>query len=116
MQQTIGVTEARSKFGELVDQVRYRGDTVVLMKSGKPAAALVPYFVLERLVQTRDELFSIVDAVQANNRDLAMSDAELMAYVGEAVQAVERKQSEVIVLRGGGRLSAAPIQEVCFAG
>lgn len=42
MQQTIGVTEARSKFGELVDQVRYRGDMVVLMKSGRPAAALVP--------------------------------------------------------------------------
>lgn len=93
MQQTIGVTEARSKFGELVDQVRYRGDTVVLMKSGKPAAALVPYFVLERLVQTRDELFSIVDAVQANNRDLAMNDAELMAYISEAVHAV-RAQAE----------------------
>lgn len=51
-------------FGELVDQVRYRGDTVVLMKSGKPAAALVPYFVLERLVQTRDDLFSVVDGVR----------------------------------------------------
>ncbi len=42
MKQTIGVTEARNNFGELVDQVRYRGDTVVLMKSGKPAAAIVP--------------------------------------------------------------------------
>ena len=93
MQQTIGVTEARSKFGELVDQVRYRGDTVVLMKSGKLAAALVPYFVLERLVQTRDDLFSVVDEVQANNRDLAMNDAELMAYISEAVHAV-RAQAE----------------------
>lgn len=88
VQQTIGVTEARSKFGELVDQVRYRGDTVVLMKSGKPAAALVPYAVLERLAQARDELFTVVDDVQANNRDLVMDDAELMAYINEAVHAV----------------------------
>jgi hypothetical protein len=41
--------------------------------------------VLERLVQTRDELFSVVDEVQASNRDLTMNDAELMAYINEAI-------------------------------
>ena len=88
MQQTIGVTEARSKFGELVDQVRYRGDTVVLMKSGRPAAALVPYALLEQLTQEREALFAVVDEVQANNRDLTLGEAELMAFVSEAVHAV----------------------------
>ncbi len=59
--------------------MRYRGDTVVLMKSGRPAAALVPYALLEQLTQEREALFAVIDEVQANNRDLTHSDAERMA-------------------------------------
>lgn len=85
MKQTVGVTEARSRFGELVDQVRYRGDTVVLMKSGRPAAALVPFDLLEQWQAERDRLFAVVNEVQEHNRDLAMSDDELMAFVDEEI-------------------------------
>lgn len=92
MQQTIGVTEARSKFSELVDQVRYRGETVVLMKSGKPAAALVPYAMLEQLNQAREKFFAVVDEVQSQNRDLSMSDAELMDFINEVVHIVRRTE------------------------
>lgn len=88
MKQTVGVTEARSKFGELVDQVRYRGDTVVLMKSGKPAAAIVPFALLEQWQKEREQLFAVVDEVQARNRDLDMSDEDLMDFVNEAVHEV----------------------------
>jgi prevent-host-death family protein len=47
MELTFGVTEARSRLSEIVDKARYLGETVVLMKSGKPAAAIVPYALLE---------------------------------------------------------------------
>jgi len=93
MIQSIGVTEARSKFGELVDQVRYRGDTVVLTKSGKPAAAIVPFEFLEKLQQEREELFSVIDEVQAQNRDLdTLSEDDLLDFVNEIVHEV-RAQS-----------------------
>ena len=93
MQYAMGVTEARGKLGELVDQVRYRGETIVLMKSGKPAAVLAPYALLERLNQEREQLFAVVDEVQAKNHDLALSDAELMSFVNEVVHRV-RAQAE----------------------
>ena len=92
MQQTVGVTEARSKFGELVDQVRYRGDTVVLMKSGKPAAALVPFELLAQWQKEREQLFAVVDEVQARNRDLDMSEDELMDFVNEVVHEIRAQR------------------------
>lgn len=36
MLQTVGVTESRNNLGELLNTVRYRGDTVLLLKSGTP--------------------------------------------------------------------------------
>ena len=88
MKQIVGVTEARSKFGELVDQVRYRGDTVVLMKSGKPAAALVPFELLTRLQEEREKLFAVVDEVQERNRTVDLTDTELAELIDEIVHEV----------------------------
>lgn len=93
MVQQIGITEARSKFGELVDLVRYRGDTVVLIKSGKPAAALVPFEWLERYQAERAAAFQVVDDVRAQNADSAESEAELQQLISESIQAV-RTQSK----------------------
>lgn len=93
MMQSVGVTEARSKFGELVDQVRYRGDTVVLTKSGKPAAAIVPFALLEKLQREREERFSVIDEVQAQNRKLdKMSEDELLDFVNEIVREVRAQR------------------------
>lgn len=91
MLQQIGITEARNKIGELVDMVRYRGDTVVLVKSGKPAAALVPFEWLERYNKERAAAFQVVAEVRAQNEDLDESEAELQTLINESIQAV-RKQ------------------------
>jgi prevent-host-death family protein len=90
MERTIGVTEARNRLGELVDRVRYQGDTVVLVKSGKPAAALVPYSLLEQWRKRREELFAVIDQIHAQNQDLDMNEEELMNFINEAVHEVRR--------------------------
>jgi hypothetical protein len=37
MERVLGVTEVRSRFGEIIDKVQYQGDTVVLEKKmGSP--------------------------------------------------------------------------------
>lgn len=41
-QREIGIEEARRTLGDLVDQVRYTGQTITLTRHGKPAARLVP--------------------------------------------------------------------------
>ena len=94
MEKTMGVTEARRNFGEIVDRVRYQGDTVVLVKSGKPAAAIVPYAVLEQWRRTREELFAVVDEVQAQNADLDMSEEELMDFINESVHEVRAQNNK----------------------
>jgi prevent-host-death family protein len=58
MERTIGVTEARVNFAELIDSVRYQGDTVLLIKSGKPAAVVVPVEMFERWKEERKERFN----------------------------------------------------------
>jgi len=88
MLQQVGVTEARGKLGELIDLVRYRGDTVVLVKSGKPAAAIVPFEWLERYQAERAAAFEVVDSVRSQNEDIVESEAELQQLIGESIQAV----------------------------
>lgn len=85
MELTLGITEARSRLGEIVDKARYLGETVVLMKSGKPAAAIVPYRLLEQWRRERESLFAVVDEVQARNADMEMDEDELMDFIVEAV-------------------------------
>lgn len=44
----------RQNLGELLNQVQYRGDSVVVTKDGKPVAALVDYPLYERIRQLRE--------------------------------------------------------------
>ncbi len=48
----VSLAEARKQFGELLAQVDYTGDRIVVTKHGKPRAALVS---MEDLVRLRDE-------------------------------------------------------------
>jgi prevent-host-death family protein len=92
MDRTLGVTEARGRFAEIIDRVRYQGDSVVLMKSGKPAAAIVPYPLFEQWKTEREELFAVVDEIQKQNRELDMSEEELVDFVNEIIY--EMRSSE----------------------
>ena len=91
MRQEIGVTEARSKMGEIVDLVRYRGDTIVLVKSGKPAAAIVPIEWLERYAKERAAAIEAVNQVREQNQASFTSEAELQAFIAENIQAVRQQ-------------------------
>lgn len=88
MTRIMGVTEARSRLGELVDQVRYQGDAVVLEKNGRPAAALVPIALFEQLLKHREAAYHVVTDVQAQNEALAIDEDELLTLINAAVHAV----------------------------
>lgn len=91
MEETVGVTEARARFSELVDQVRYQGRTVTLLKSGKPAAVLVPVELFERWKAERGEAIEAMRRIQESVSE-PLSDEEAMSLALEAQKAV-RKQS-----------------------
>ena len=92
MEQTLGVTEARTRFSELIDQVRYQGDTITLIKSGKPAAVLVPVELFERWKAERREAMAAMRRIQANVTE-ALSDEEAMTLALEAQEAVRTQSS-----------------------
>ncbi len=45
----ISATMARVRFGELLDAVKERGETVIVEKSGEPLAAVIPISEYRRL-------------------------------------------------------------------
>ena len=88
MDRVMDVTEVRSRFGEIVDKVQYQGDTVVLEKNGRPAAALISFTLFEKFLKSREAAYQVVSEVQQQNQDLELSEEELLAFVNEAVHEV----------------------------
>ncbi len=82
----IGSREARSQFADLLGQVRYGNQSVVIERAGKPMAALVPLEVVEQYVAARERFFAVVDELRQNLPDV--SEAEVEADVAEAIAAV----------------------------
>lgn len=95
MTRVMGVTEARSRLGELVDRVRYQGDAVLLEKNGRPAAALVPIALFAQFIKQREAAYQVVTDVQAQNEALDLDEDELLELINAAVHAVrgQAKQS-----------------------
>jgi prevent-host-death family protein len=75
----------RKNLGELINEVRYRHDRIVITKAGKPVAALIDMDLFERIRKLDDEFATLAD-------DLARAFAEVpeedgMALVDDAVRA-----------------------------
>ena len=88
MEKELSVTQAREKFSDLVEQVQFQGDTYVISRHGKPAAAVVPIEVYENWKRQRREFFDQIRQVQ-QRVDLEPEEAEKLA--AEAVAAVRRQ-------------------------
>jgi prevent-host-death family protein len=86
MERKLGLTEARQNFSELVEGVQYRGDTYIISRHGKPAAAVVPLNVYENWKLQRTQFFDAVRKIQDANRDV--DPDEVMRDVIEAQQAI----------------------------
>ncbi|MCZ2135682.1 MAG: type II toxin-antitoxin system Phd/YefM family antitoxin [Burkholderiales bacterium] len=86
----------RQNLGEMLNQVQYRRDSVVITKDGKPVAALVDAQLFERIraMQARfDALCSRIEGGFAG-----MNEADGMAEIDAAVTA-ERKQKSTTKIR-----------------
>lgn len=70
MVKEVNAYEARNNFGELLSEVYYRGDQVIINRSGKPVAALVPVDWLESWRERREAFFKRIEAIQERNKDV----------------------------------------------
>jgi len=65
----LSAKEARDRFAEVLGQVQYGKDAVIVEKQGKPVAAVIDMDEYQRLARARDEQFAVLDRVRAKNRD-----------------------------------------------
>lgn len=79
----------RQNLGELLNEVQYRGDSVVITKGGKPVAALVDIALFENIRRMRDDFDRMCDELVKIGD--SMTEEEVQALVDEAVSEVRRE-------------------------
>jgi prevent-host-death family protein len=79
---------ARQNFGDLLNQVQYRNDSVLITKDGKPVAALVDVDLFERIRRLREDFQKLTDTLGQSYAGLDPAIAE--AEIAEAVNSARR--------------------------
>jgi len=94
MVKRMSAKEARDRFAEILGQVHFGKDTVIVEKAGKPVAAVIDMERYERLARAWDEPFAVLDRIRARNRekDLEQVESDVAAAVAE-VRAAPRTKS-----------------------
>ena len=87
MEKSVAAFEARRRFGQLLQDVATKGDSVVVERHGEPVAAVVPIELYRQWKQERNRFFAAIREA-ATRADLAPADADELAR--EAVAAVRR--------------------------
>jgi len=72
----VSAREARNKFADIMGSVRYGGEEVIVERSGRPMAALIPVDTYERLVAERRVRFEVVDQIRSSLPTVASNEIE----------------------------------------
>ena len=91
MTKRMSAKEARSKFSDLLGSVNYGGEEVIVERSGRPVAAVIPVPVYERLVAERKTRFEVIDRVRSRLPETSIEAIE--TDVREAVTKVRSRHA-----------------------
>lgn len=83
---------ARQHLGDLLNQVQYRNDAILITKDGKPVAALVDVSLFERIRRLRDEFTRLTDALGGTYEGVDPTIAQ--AEIDEAVRAARKTRAK----------------------
>lgn len=84
----------RQNLGEMLNQVQYRRDSVVINKDGKPVAALVDARLFERIRRMQGRFEALCQRLEAGFA--TTSEAEGMAEIDAAIAEDRRQQARSI--------------------
>jgi prevent-host-death family protein len=85
----VSAVKFRQNLGEMLNQVQYRNDSIVISRDGKPVAALVDAELFARIRRMR-ERFDVVSAKIAKAFE-NVPEAEGLAEIEEAIAKVRRR-------------------------
>lgn len=86
MVKRMSAKEARDRFAEILGQVHFGKDTVIIAKQGKPVVAVIDMDRYERLMKAWDEPFRVLDRIA--DRNAGADPGQVQADVAEAVAKV----------------------------
>ena len=89
MAKHISARDARNKFADLVGSVHYGGEEIIVERSGRPMAAVIPVKMYERLVAERRVRFEVTERIrsrlpQASLEEIYKDVSKAIAEVREA--------------------------------
>lgn len=86
MPRRVSAREARNRFADLIGSVRYGGEEVIVERSGRPVAAMIPVELYERLVAQRKARFEVIERIRSRIGGSSPEDieGEVAAAVAEA--------------------------------
>ena len=89
----MGAFEARRQFGNIIEDVGYKGETVTVEKNGRRLVAIVPIRVLEYWERERQRFYDELRQMGAQSR---LSEEEAMKLVSEEIQGyrTEKKRKQ----------------------
>jgi prevent-host-death family protein len=85
----VSAVSFRQNLGEMLNQVQYRNDSIVINKDGKPVAALVDAELFARIRRMRDRFDSLSERIAASYSEVPQEEG--LAEIDAAV-AAERQQ------------------------
>jgi prevent-host-death family protein len=85
----VSAVKFRQNLGEMLNQVQYRNDSIVINKDGKPVAALVDAELFARIRKMRDRFDALSAKVAEDWRDVPADEG--MAEIDVAVARERRK-------------------------
>ncbi len=85
----VSAVKFRQNLGEMLNQVQYRNDSIVITKDGKPVAALVDAELFERIRRMRSRFDEVAAKIAAGFADIP--EEEGMAEIDRVVREVRGK-------------------------
>ncbi|MBL8474133.1 MAG: type II toxin-antitoxin system prevent-host-death family antitoxin [Rhodocyclaceae bacterium] len=82
--------KVRQNLGEMLNEVRYKRDSIVICKDGVRVAALVDIGLFERICEMEERFARLTDNIRAGLANL--SDAELESALLEGLDAARAAQ------------------------
>lgn len=81
----VSAVKLRQNLGEMLSQVQYRNDSILINKDGKPVAALVDAALFARIRRMRDRFDALSSRLAEAYADVPVDEG--MQEIADAVQA-----------------------------
>ena len=90
MVRKVSAMAVRDRLGQILEEVYYRGDAVVIERAGRPMAVLVPPAEYERFRARRAERFRVYERIKARTKRIA--PAKLDRAIEKGVRAARGRR------------------------